>query len=76
MIIIVLMLTALGTAILAFITIKYYWGERGKPPLRGEERRRQLEEELRQRAKQIEHSEQHPIPPRRPGFWDNTKTRN
>ncbi len=75
MIVLVLMLTLLGTAILVFITIKYYWGARGTPPLTGEERRRQLAEELRLRAKQIENAERNPIATRKPSFWDNTKTR-
>jgi hypothetical protein len=67
------LLTLLGTAALAFTTIKYYWGERGTPPLTGAERRRQKEEELRLRAKQIEYAEKHPRPTRKPSFWDNTK---
>ena len=75
MILLVLLLTLLGTAILVFITVKYYWGERGTPPLTGEERRLQLEEELRLRAKQIENAERNPIVTRKPSFWDNTKTR-
>ena len=54
-------LTALGTLTLAFITVKYYWGERGKPPLKGEARKRQKEEELQLRARQIEHSRKNPI---------------
>lgn len=74
MIFLVLLLTALGTAILAFITVKYYWGERGAPPLTGEERRRQKEEELRLRAKQIEYAEKNPRATRKPDFWDNTKS--
>jgi hypothetical protein len=72
-IIIVLALTVLGTLTLGFITVKYYWGERGKPPLTGEERRRQREEELRLRAKQFEYAKQNPIPTRRDDFWDNSK---
>ena len=67
------MLTLLGTSVLAFITVKYYWGERGTPPLKGAERRRQKEEELRLRAKQIEYAKQHPIPTRKSSFWDNNK---
>ena len=67
------LLTLLGTAALAFTTIKYYWGERGAPPLTGEERRKQKEEELKLRAKQIEYAETHPIKTRRPSFWDNSK---
>lgn len=73
MIVIVLTLTALGTLTLLLITVKYYWGERGAPPLKGAERRRQKEEELRLRAKQIEHSKQHPREPRSSSFFDNQK---
>lgn len=72
-IVIVLALTLLGTLTLAFITMKYYWGERGKPPLTGEERRRQREEELRLRAKQFEQAKQNPIATRKSDFWDNSK---
>jgi hypothetical protein len=67
------LLTLLGSATLAFITYRYYWGERGRPPLTGEERRLQKEEELRMRAAQIEWAKQNPIKPRKPSFWDNTK---
>ena len=67
--------TLLGTTVLVLVTVKYYWGERGAPPATGEERRRQHDEELRLRAKQIEHSETHPIVTRKPEFWDNTKSR-
>ncbi|PYS98075.1 MAG: hypothetical protein DMF63_17630 [Acidobacteria bacterium] len=74
-IIIVLLLTLLGTAALALVTLKYYWGERGQPPMTGEDRKRQLEEELRLRTKQIEHAEKNPIVTRKPSFWDNTKVR-
>lgn len=73
MIVLVLILTLVGTATLAFITVKYYWGERGRPPLTGEEKRRQREEELRLRAKQIERAKQQPIAPRKPDFFDNSK---
>lgn len=73
MIIIVLSLTLLGTLTLVFITVKYYWGERGKPPLTGEERRRQKEEEIRLRAKQLEYAKQNPIVTRKSDFWDNSK---
>ena len=69
------LLTLLGTTVLVLVTVKYYWGERGAPPLTGEERRRQHEEELKLRAKQIEHAEQNPIVTRKPDFWDNTKGR-
>jgi hypothetical protein len=75
MILLVLLLTVLGTLTLVFLTVKYYWGERGAPPLTGEQRRQQREEELRLRAKQIERAEKTPVTPRRPDFWDNTKTR-
>jgi hypothetical protein len=74
-IVIVLLLTLLGTAALALVTLKYYWGERGQPPLTGEERKLQLEEELRLRTKQIEYAEKNPIVTRKPSFWDNTKIR-
>jgi hypothetical protein len=73
LIILVLLLTLIGTATLVFITVKYYWGDRGTPPATGAERRRLKEEELRRRAAQIEHAKEHPIPDRKPGFWDNTK---
>lgn len=73
MIVLVLILTLVGAATLAFITVKYYWGERGRPPLTGAEKRRQREEELRLRAKQIERAKQQPIAPRKPSFLDNGK---
>lgn len=66
-------LTLLGSAALFFSTVKYYWGERGRPPLTGEERRRQKELELQLRRKQIEYAERHPIAPRGPDFFDNRK---
>lgn len=69
----VLILTLLGSLTLVFITVKFYWGERGKPPLTGERRRQKKEEELRLRAKQIELSKKHPREPRNPDFWDNRK---
>jgi hypothetical protein len=71
--IVVLALTLLGTLALAFVTFKYYWGVRGTPPLTGEERRRQKEEELRLRAEQIKFAETHPVSQRKPDFWDNSK---
>lgn len=71
--VLVLTLTVLGSSALLFVTIKYYWGERGKPPLTGEERRAQYEKELKMRAKQIEYSRTHPPKPRSLTFWDNTK---
>jgi hypothetical protein len=73
MIVTVLALTLLGTLTLVFITVKYYWGARGTPPLKGAERRRQREEELRLRAKQFEYAKQNPIATRKEDFWDNSK---
>lgn len=67
------LLTLLGTAALLLITLKYYWGERGAPPMTGEQRRKAREEELRLRAKQIENSKRNPIVTRNPDFWDNRK---
>jgi len=72
-ILLVLLLTLLGSGALLFITIKYYWGGRGTPPLTGVQRRLQKAEELRIRAKQIEYLKQHPTKPRKPDFWDNSK---
>ena len=72
---IVILLTALGTLTLVFITVNYYWGERGAPPLTGEERARQRQEELRLRQKQIEYAERHPVVTRKPDFFDNTKVK-
>jgi hypothetical protein len=72
-IILVLLLTGLGTLTLVFITVKFYWGERGTPPLTGEQRRLQKEKELQIRAKQIEHSQKNPRKPRSTSFWDNRK---
>src|SRR5689334_23539788 len=66
-------LTALGTLTLLLVTVKYYWGERGTPPLKREERRHMREEELRFRAKQIEYSKRNPIVTRNGNFWDNGK---
>ena len=74
MIFLVLILTVVGSLTLVFITVKYYWGERGTPPFTGAERRRQKEEELRLRAKQIELSKQNPRKPRSSNFWDNRKS--
>ena len=71
----VILLTLLGSLTLLFITVKYYWGERGTPPLTGKQRREQREEELRLRAKQIELAEKTPRKTRKPSFWDNTKVR-
>lgn len=69
----VLILTVLGTLTLVCVTVKYYWAERGTPPLKGEEKRRAREEELRLRTRQIENSERNPIFPRKNSFWDNGK---
>lgn len=66
-------LTLIGTATLMLITIKFYWGDRGTPPMTGERRRKAREEELRLRAKQIERSKRNPIATRKPSFWDNSK---
>jgi len=74
MIALVLILTALGTLVLALITLKYYWGARGTPPLTGELRRLQKEEELRLRAKQIEHSRNTQWETRSHDFFDNRKS--
>ncbi len=73
MISIVLLLTVLGTLALLLFTLKYYWGERGKPPLKGEERKRQKQEELKFRAAQIERSKKNPWKTRSPNFFDNRK---
>ena len=70
---IVLTLTLLGTSALLLFTLKYYWGERGKPPLKGEERKRQKEDELKLRAAQIERSKKTPWKTRNPNFFDNRK---
>lgn len=73
LIVLVGLLTLVGSLTLVFITVRYYWGERGTPPLVGEERRRQREEELRLRARQIEHSARHPRETRSESFLDNRK---
>jgi len=54
MIVLVSILTLVGTAALVRITVKYYWGAIGTPPLTGAEYSRQKQEELRSRAKQFE----------------------
>lgn len=72
-IVLVLLLTLLGSLALLFVTIKYYWGERGTAPLTGEKRRLQREEELRLRAGQLEYSRQNPREPRSLDFFDNRK---
>ena len=73
MIIVVAILTLVGTATLVLITVKYYWGARGTPPLTGAARRRQKEEELRLIAKQIENAARNPRVTRKSSFWDNRK---
>jgi Flp pilus assembly protein TadB len=69
-----LILTILGTLVLLLITVKYYWGERGTPPATGEQRRRQKEEELKLRARQIERSRNTRWETRSPDFFDNRKS--
>ena len=73
MLILVGALTLLGSAALFFTTVKYYWGDRGRPPLTGAERRRQKELELQLRRKQIENAKKRPVVPRSPDFLDNRK---
>ena len=70
---IVLLLTLLGSLTLLLITVKYYWGSRGTPPLSGEQKRRQKQKELKLRAKQIEQSRKNPWKTRSGSFWDNRK---
>ena len=74
MIILTLILTALGTLVLLLVTLKYYWGTRGTPPATGEQKRQQKEEELRLRAKQIEHSQTTRWETRSSNFFDNRKS--
>jgi len=69
------LLTLAGSAALFIVTYKYYWGERGAPPLTGAERQRQKQEELRLRANQIERARRNPVKNRAPSFWDNRKNR-
>lgn len=71
--VLVLILTLLGSGILFFITSRYYWGVRGTAPPTREERKRLREEELRLRAKQIEYAETHKWATRGDNFFDNTK---
>ena len=71
--IVVGLLTLAGSGALLLITFKYYWGERGTPPLTGEQRRKQKEEEIRLRARQLEYAREHPIKTRKPDFFDNRK---
>ena len=72
-IVVVLVLTLLGSSALLFVTVKYYWGIRGEPPATGEERRKQKEAELAMRVRQFALSEQRPVKPRNPSFWNNRK---
>ncbi|MEP7037489.1 MAG: hypothetical protein ABI891_04025 [Acidobacteriota bacterium] len=66
-------LTLLGSLAFLLFTLKYYWGERGTPPLTGEQKHLQKEKELHLRAKQIEHSKKNPWKTRKSSFWDNRK---
>lgn len=66
-------LTVLGSAALLFVTVKYYWGERGGPPKTGAERKQQHKQELKLRAQQIKYADSHPVEKRRTGFFDNRK---
>ena len=72
-IILVAILTLLGTLTLVFVTVKYYWGERGTPPPSREERRLMRAEEVRLRAKQFENSRNNPTVTRNSSFWNNSK---
>ena len=69
-----LILTILGVLVMLLITLKYYWGTRGTPPATGAARRRQKEEELKLRAKQIEHSRRNRWETRSSDFFDNRKS--
>ncbi len=73
MILLVVILTLLGSGTLFFITVKYYWGDRGAPPPTGEERKRLRAEELQRRAKQIEYSRKNKWETRSDDFFNNTK---
>ena len=72
-IVLVLLLTVLGSGTLLFITVKYYWGDRGTPPLTGEARRLQKEKELQLRARQTAYRRANPPKPRPESFFDNRK---
>lgn len=61
---IVTLLTVLGSATLILIVLRYYWGDRGKPPLYGEARRIQKEKELKEREAQLRHAERNKWPKR------------
>lgn len=73
LIVLVLLLTVLGSSVLFFITTRFYWGDRGKPLPARDERRQTREEEIRMREKQIEHARNNPVTSRSDSFWDNTK---
>jgi hypothetical protein len=73
LILLVGLLTVLGSATLFFITVKYSWGERGTPPPTGDKRRRQKDEEMRLRAQQLEFTKAHPRKERSQDFFDNRK---
>ena len=73
-IIVFVLATILGLIFLIVPILAYYWGERGKPPPTGEEKKRLREEELQLRAEQIERSKNTKITPRNKSFWDNRKT--
>lgn len=51
MILIVAALTLVGILTLGLMTVRYYWGERGAPPLSKEERRIKEEKERARRAR-------------------------
>ena len=72
-IIIVGLLTLIGSLALGIFAYRYYWGERGAPPLTGESRRLQKEAEIRARTRQFEYSEKNPPRPRSLDFWNNQK---
>ena len=69
----VAVLTVVGSSALLFVTVKYYWGERGTPPPTREERHQQREAELALRANQIKRLKNRPYRERNPSFWDNSK---
>ena len=51
MLLLVLLLTLLGSLTLLLVTIKFYWGDRGKPPAIGEARRYAAQSRPRRRAR-------------------------
>ena len=69
------LLTLVGSLALLLVTLKYYWGTRGSPPPTREVRKQMREEELRLRKAQIEYAQANPVKPRNPDFWDNRKVR-